>query len=152
MKRHYFFAMGRRMDDFSFLKKKQKNQRQKRVGEEIRGAITSLLPSLIQWTPPLQKVRLTVLHVAMSPDLRRATVFLHPPSFDTVEEKPSPEEVQNMMKALQDQIAPRLRKGFASSLSLRFIPHVFFRIDEEISLLYQKDEYMKKHLSDIFSS
>ncbi len=140
------------MDDLSFMKKKQKNQRQERVGGEVRGAVAGLLPSLVQWIPALHKVRLTILHVFMSPDLRRATVLLHPPSFDTLEHKPSPQEIRDIMKTLQDQVAPQLRRELSSALSLRYIPHIFFRIDEEISLLYQQDSEMRSHLSDHLNS
>src|SRR5689334_10867305 len=53
-------------------------QRQLRVGEEIRHALSKILRAGDCRDPALSEARITVTEVRMSPDLRSGTVFVMP--------------------------------------------------------------------------
>ena len=57
---------------------RQASQRQLRVGEEIRHALSRILARAGFRDPDLQDVNPTVTEVRVSPDLKQATVFIVP--------------------------------------------------------------------------
>lgn len=95
------------------------SQRQLRVGELIRHALSDLLARGDLHDPALTKMVITVPEVRMSPDLKLATVFVMPLGGKSVE---------TVVKALARE-APRIRKELARAVTLKYLPDLRFRLD-----------------------
>ena len=98
---------------------KAPGQRQLRVGEEIRHALSEVLARGELRDPDLVDVSLTVSEVRISPDLRNATAYVMPlGGVNTAE----------VVEALQ-RAAPFLRRMVAHSLDTRSVPALSFVAD-----------------------
>ena len=96
------------------------SQRQLRVGETVRHALSGLLQRGEIGDPLIEKTVISVTQVEMSPDLRVATVFLSPLG---------PADPQTLVKAfaanhkfIRGRLSPALRQ-------MRNIPEFRFRAD-----------------------
>lgn len=111
-------------------------QRRLRVGEELRHALTRLLRPGECRDPALREANITVSEVALSPDLRNATVFVMPLGGAHAGE---------IMAALT-RSAPYLKSRLARSVALRRIPGLTFALDrsfehaEHIAVLLARPE------------
>ena len=93
--------------------------RGKRVGDEVRAAISELLSRKIQ-DPRLEGVRIT--EARMSPDLRQATLFFSVYPADA-------EQVEVTRQALL-RASGFLRREIGQRLRLRVTPELSFRFDD----------------------
>lgn len=97
------------------------SQRQLRVGEIIRHALADMLTRGEIADPELDKQKLTVTEVRLSPDLRNATVYIVP--FGG----------KGDAKAARSNLAKHqrfLRGELAKRVDLKYMPNLLFQIDE----------------------
>ncbi len=95
------------------------NQRQLRVGEVIRRALSDVLARGDVHDPDLGRASITVSEVRASPDLRHATAFVLPLGGVNTEA---------VLKALTRNKA-ELRKLVTAQIGLRFSPDLSFQAD-----------------------
>lgn len=95
------------------------SQRQLRVGEELRHALSAILARHEAADPVLQEAVITVTEVRVSPDLRNATAFVMPLGGAHVPE---------VMSALA-RSASFLRGLLAKAVPLRYAPMIHFELD-----------------------
>ncbi|MDA0782149.1 MAG: 30S ribosome-binding factor RbfA [Rickettsiales bacterium] len=99
---------------------KMPSQRQLRVGEEIRHALSSIFMQGTIYEPELVGVSITVPEVRVSPDLRNATAFVFPLAGKAPE---------GFIEAL-NRISPQITHQVLKRAKLRFAPKIFFKIDD----------------------
>ncbi len=97
----------------------RQTQRQFRVAELVRRALAGLLAQGIPNEPDFQDVSVIVGEVRMSPDLRRATVYVLPLGGGNAEE---------MTRALNAQ-SPVIRKMLNRAVTLKRSPSLSFASD-----------------------
>ena len=97
------------------------SQRQLRVGEIVRHALSRLFERGAVRDPELAGLPITVAEVAMSPDLRTATVYVLPLGAEAAEREAA-------VTAL-NRAGPALRRMLAPTLSLKFLPGLRFVAD-----------------------
>lgn len=103
------------------------SQRQLRVGELVRRALSDVLIRGDIHDPDLARTSVTVGEVRMSPDLRHATAFVMPLGGG---------DVDVVIKALARNKG-ELRRAVTKSMTLKFSPDLRFRPDESFD---QMDE------------
>ena len=91
------------------------SQRQRRVGELIRGALSEALARGEFRDPVLSAVRLTVTEVRPAPDLRTARVFVVPLGGER--EGEALDALQRAAGYLRGEVNRRVRLKFSPSLS-----------------------------------
>lgn len=96
-----------------------RSQRQLRVAEEIRHALSGILERDELRDPGLAGAPITVTEVRVSPDLRNATAFVMPLGGG---------EVDPVVEALR-RARPYLRRHIAKTLQLRHVPDLQFIAD-----------------------
>ena len=96
------------------------SQRQLRVGELVRHAMSDLLTRGEVHDPVLEGHLITVPEVRMSPDLRLATIYIMPLGGKDIDE---------VLEALERN-KRFLRGEIARHVNLKFAPDIRFRIDE----------------------
>lgn len=95
------------------------SQRQLRVGELVRHALSDILARGDLPDPALARVVITVPEVRMSPDLKIATCFVMP--LGGKDHKAAIEALATNAKPLRGEIARRVE--------LKYVPELRFRID-----------------------
>jgi ribosome-binding factor A len=95
-------------------------QRQLRVGEEIRHALSKILRTGECRDPALVEASITVTEVRMSPDLRNGTVFVMPLAGTN-----APDILAGLKRS-----AGFLRRLLAREVPLRNTPNLTFALDE----------------------
>jgi ribosome-binding factor A len=96
------------------------SQRQLRVGELIRHAVSDMLSRGDVHDPVLEGHLITVPEVRMSPDLRLATIYVMPLGG---------RDVKQVLDALERN-KRYLRGEIAHRVNLKFSPEIRFRVDE----------------------
>ena len=96
------------------------SQRQLRVGELIRRALSDVLARGEVHDPDLNRISITVGEVRTSPDLRIATAFVLPLGGEGADEA----------LAVLRKNRHELRRLLTKNLSLRFSPELRFQIDD----------------------
>jgi ribosome-binding factor A len=96
------------------------SQRQLRVGELVRHAVSDLLSQGHVHDPALEGHIITVPEVRMSPDLKLATVYVMPLGGRGIED----------VIAALDRNKKFLRGEVAHRVNLKFAPDLRFRVDE----------------------
>lgn len=96
------------------------SQRQLRVGELVRHAISELLTRGDVHDPVLESHMITVPEVRMSPDMRLATIYVMP--LGGRDGKAVLDALEHNKKFLRGEIAHRI--------NLKFAPDIRFRLDE----------------------
>ncbi|MCI5050232.1 MAG: 30S ribosome-binding factor RbfA [Rickettsiales bacterium] len=99
--------------------KKAPSQRQLRVGEEIRHAISEVLSRGETHLPELDGYSITVSEVRISPDLKNATVYVSPLAGERGEE---------MVEALNKAVGA-IRRIMNKKIVLKYSPKLFFKYD-----------------------
>lgn len=99
---------------------KEPTQRQLRVGEEVRHALSQAIERGEIHDPALAGEVITVTEVRVSPDLKNATAFVIPLGGDGANE---------IAEAL-NRASGFLRKWVASNVRLRHVPRINFLVDE----------------------
>ena len=108
------------------------SQRQRRVGELIRGALSEALARGEFRDPILSDVRFTVTEVRPAPDLRSARVFVMPLGGERESEA---------LDALQ-RAAGYLRSEVNRRVRLKFSPSLSFEIDRSFEHVQQIDRLL----------
>lgn len=95
------------------------SQRQLRVGEMLRRAISEILARGDLYDPDLVNVSVTVGEVRTSPDLKNATVFVYPLGGQNAE---------NMVVALNNN-SGEIRYALTKNVALKHSPKIKFMLD-----------------------
>ncbi len=112
------------------------SQRQLRVGEMLRRAISEILARGDIYDPDLANASVTVAEVRTSPDLKNATVYVYPLGGTNAE---------NVVAAL-NKSSGEVRHSLNKNISLKYSPKIKFlldttfdQMDETRRLLQQKN-------------
>ena len=108
------------------------SQRQLKVGELIRHAITEIFARGDLHDEVLAKHSLTVPEVRMTPDLKLATVFVMPLGGEGAED----------VVAQLEKHKRFLRGALARRINLKFMPEVRFKIDTSFEVSRRIDELL----------
>ena len=96
------------------------SQRQLRVGELIRRALSEILMQGIIHDPDLNRISITVSEVTASPDLKIATAYVCPLGGEGGED----------LIALLAKNKSEIRRSISKKLTLKYTPDLRFRLDE----------------------
>ena len=96
------------------------SQRQLRVGELIRRALSEIFMQGIIHDPDLNRISVTVSEVTASPDLKIATAYVCPLGGEGGED----------LIALLAKNKSEIRRSISKKLTLKYTPDLRFRIDE----------------------
>ncbi len=96
------------------------SQRQLRVGELIRRALSDILRQGTIHDPDLNRISVTVSEVTASPDLKIATAYVCPLGGQGGED----------LIALLAKNKSEIRRSISKKLTLKYTPNLRFRIDE----------------------
>ena len=100
-------------------KRSEPSQRQLRVGEVLRHALSQIFTRAETNDPELEDIGVTVLEVSMSPDLKQALVYVRPLQFNKDKE---------LIAALKRN-RKYIRILMAPHISMKFLPDIRFQID-----------------------
>lgn len=103
-----------------FGKDKGPTQRQLRVGEIVRHALTQLLQRGEVPDPILEKTVISITEVSMSPDLKIATAWISP--LGVADAKPIIKALALNAKYIRGKLSPALRQ-------MKYMPELRFRAD-----------------------
>jgi len=132
MTRHQRRAPGQRPSA------KPPSQRQLRVGEEIRRALSEVFTRGELRDPVLAGRSITVTEVKASPDLANATAFVMP-----LGERMDAAQEAELIKALT-RSAPYLRGRVNQAVYLRRSPHLSFAIDKTFGATEHLDDLLRR--------
>ena len=96
------------------------SQRQLRVGELIRRALSEILMQGVIHDPDLNRISVTVSEVTASPDLKIATAYVCPLG------GAGGEDLISLLAKNKSEI----RRSISKKLTLKYTPDLRFRIDE----------------------
>lgn len=114
--------------------KKPPSQRQLRVGEELRHALSQVLMRNETHDPALESLSITVSEVRISPDLKNASVYVTPLAG---QQDPA------ALVARLNEGAPALRRAIGKKLVLKYLPKLHFRIDKSFDTAGRINELLK---------
>ena len=103
-----------------FIDNSGPSQRQLRVGELIRRALSEILMQGIIHDPDLNRISVTVSEVTASPDLKIATAYVCPLGGQGGDD----------LIALLAKNKSEIRRSISKKLTLKYTPDLRFRIDE----------------------
>jgi ribosome-binding factor A len=109
------------------------SQRQLRVGELIRHELADVFARGETGDPALERIGVTVLEVAVSPDLRIATAYVRPFAKDSGGEMLA--AIERNGRYIRGLISPRLR--------MKFMPQLRFRLDTSLDYAAHVDELLQ---------
>ena len=112
---------------------KAPSQRQLRVGETMRKALSEFFLRHEIVDPDLSGAVMTVSEVRMSPDLKNATVFLLPLGGEN----------QERVTAALDRHKRYVRGELARLVSLRYMPDLTFELDPTFDRAGRMDELLR---------
>jgi len=110
------------------------SQRQLRVAEEVRHALSAVFAREEFRDPDLYDLRVTVTEVRASPDLKHMTVFISGLGRDVTKEQ---------FAGLR-RVAPFLKRQIAQSIRLRFAPDLHFQPDTALDYAMKIDAVLKR--------
>lgn len=110
------------------------SQRQLRVGEELRHALSEIFARGDLRDPELSGLSLTVTEVRASPDLRNVTAYVVP--LGTAADK--------ALLAALARSAPYLRARLAETVQLRYAPKLFFALDTSFDAARRIEEVLRE--------
>ncbi len=96
------------------------SQRQLRVGEMVRHALTQLLQRGEVRDPLLEKTVISISEVSMSPDLKIATAFISP--LGVADAQPIIKALAANAKFIRGRLSPAL-------CQMKYMPSIRFRLD-----------------------
>lgn len=117
-----------------FSNKGSQGQRPKRVGEEIRRALSDIFLRGECNMPDLMGQSITVSEVRVAPDMKNATAFVMPLGG---------QNKKQLLDALK-VAAPELRYLVSKKMQLRYMPKIYFSLDESFEVAEQIDLLLKK--------
>lgn len=111
------------------------SQRQLRVGELVRHALTTVLQRGEIPDPALEKAVIAITEVSMSPDLKIATVFVSPLGIDNPQ--PIIKALAQNQKLIRGRVAPSLRQ-------MKYMPEFRFRSDTSFDNYAKIDQLLHR--------
>lgn len=117
-----------------FEQSKGPSQRQLRVGEQVRHALTEVVQRGELRDPVLEGAVLSVNEVRMSPDLKIATVYVTALGREDME--PVIKALAREAKFIRGRVAPALRQ-------MKFMPQFRFRADTSFDNFSKIDELLR---------
>jgi ribosome-binding factor A len=114
--------------------KKGPTQRQLRVGEQVRHALSDLLQRGAIDDEILQRTVISVSEVRMSPDLRLATAYVAP--LGASEDHPVADALNRHARFIRGRLGPQLRQ-------LKYMPEIRFRLDTSFDNLEKIDRLLR---------
>lgn len=108
------------------------SQRQLRVGEQLRHILADLFIRTEFRDPELTGERLTVTEVRMTPDLRRAIIYVT---------RLGRSDIDDLLPALQ-RVTPFLRGQLGQKLRLKFLPDLHFQADTTLDYADKIDQIL----------
>lgn len=115
-------------------KSKGPSQRQLRVGEIVRHALTQLLQRGEVPDPLIERAVLSISEVAMSSDLKKATAFVSPLGVRDAE--PIIKALNANIKFIRGRLTPALRQ-------MKYMPTLFFQLDTSYDNYERIDQLLK---------
>jgi ribosome-binding factor A len=112
---------------------KPPNQRQLRVGEEIRHVLADIFMRGECYDPDITNNPITVSEVRISPDLKNATAYFMPLGGKN----------RDLVLAALIRNAPILRKLVSDRMQLRYAPRVSFRLDNSFDEAHRIELLLK---------
>ncbi|MDB2415170.1 30S ribosome-binding factor RbfA [Rickettsiales bacterium] len=113
---------------------KPPTQRQLRVGEEIRHALSSIFLEEDFYDPAFKGTTVTVSEVKISPDLKNATVFVS---------LLGQEQTEEFAKSL-NKMAPQLRFLLGKKVKLKSTPRIVFRTDKSFDYAHNIESIIER--------
>ena len=110
------------------------SQRQLRVGEMLRRAISDILARGDLYNPDLTNISITVGEVRTSPDLKNATVFVYPLGGQNAE---------NMVAAL-NKSSGEVRYALTKNVTLKHSPKITFMQDTTFDQMDETSRLLKQ--------
>ncbi|MBR0662024.1 30S ribosome-binding factor RbfA [Neoroseomonas oryzicola] len=110
------------------------SQRQLRVAEEVRHALSAVFTREEFRDPDLHGVHVTVTEVRASPDLKHMTAFVSALGRDLTKEQ---------LAALK-RVSPFLRREVAHAVRLKFAPDLHFQPDTALNYAMHINEVMHR--------
>ena len=101
------------------------SQRQLRVGETVRRALSDVLARGDVHDTDLNRLSITVGEVTVSPDLKVATAYVVPLGGG------NPDEMFDLLKRNKSE----LRRAVSKGLTLKFAPEICFKLDQTFDRL-----------------
>lgn len=117
-----------------FSGKASTNQRNLRVGEEIRRTLADIFMRGECHTPGLVSASITVSEVRVSPDLKNATAYVMP-----LAGKQKDELIEILKIA-----APEIRYLVSQKVDLRYMPKIYFALDQSFDEAQRIETLLKK--------
>ncbi|MCE3232158.1 MAG: ribosome-binding factor [Rickettsiaceae bacterium] len=114
--------------------RKAPGQRQLRVGEELRHALSDIFLQGTLYEPELAGISITVPEVRVSPDLRNATAFVFPLAG----------KAPDGFLATLNRISPQINHMVAGRVKLRFAPRIIFKMDNSFEVAHNIENLMNK--------
>jgi ribosome-binding factor A len=110
------------------------SQRQLRVGEQVRHALSEVLQRADVRDDLLQAAVLSISEVRMSPDLKIATAFVSP--IGAVDADAVVEALNRHARFIRGRLSPSLRQ-------MKYMPEVRFRLDTSFENFAKIDRLLK---------
>lgn len=110
------------------------SQRQLRVAEEVRHALSALFAREEFRDPDLHDLRVTVTEVRASPDLKHMTVFVSGLGRDVTKEQ---------FAGLR-RVSPYLKRQVAQAVRLKYAPDLHFHADTALDYAMKIDAVLKR--------
>jgi ribosome-binding factor A len=110
------------------------SQRQLRVGEQVRHALSDLLQRGEVIDPLIETTVISVSEVRMSPDLKIATVFVSP--LGAKDAAAVVEALNKHAKFVRGRVSPALRQ-------MKYMPEFRFRLDTSYDNMARIDELLR---------
>jgi ribosome-binding factor A len=117
------------------MKSRNPSQRQLRVAELVRHALTQLLQRGEVPDPAIENSLLSVTEVAMSPDLKIATVFIAP--LGGGDPQPLVRALARNARLIRGKLSPAIGQ-------IRYMPEFRFRADESFDNYSRIDELLHR--------
>ncbi len=110
------------------------SQRQLRVGEQVRAAITTVLQRGEIRDPLIEKTVIAISEVRMSPDLKIATAYVTP--LGQTDHAPIVEALNKNARYIRKRVTPALRQ-------MKYMPDLRFRDDTSFDNYQRIDELLR---------
>ena len=128
------------MSEFDFIPKRKskdssvKSQRQLKVGEELRYLIANVLLKETFYNEHISNNNVTITEVNVSPDLKNAKVYIMPLGG----------EYQYEVVESLNKVSGRIKKLISTSVKLRQMPKIYFKIDDSFENAKNIENILKK--------
>ena len=114
------------------MKNNIKSQRQLRVGQQLKHLISEVITLGDFQNEKIRQVPITVTEVNISPDLKKASVYVV-----------SRDNNKNFIKYLNEEKF-LFKKKIADKLKLRFVPQIIFSFDDTFEYANNIDKILKE--------